>query len=236
MGKSYLIIRINEELYSEFQKYCESLNVSVSSCIEKMAKTCVEKNIVPFPLFFDAPEYSGEVVRKSLFMNQELRDRFSIFCKKIGFPKAIFIKKFMAFCLANKNNSFEKFSNLSPLITTKDNELKDVVLNIKVSSEKKKLFSELCKTNLVNSSFVIGLFVNYCVRYKDIPSEIDVSSYNYNLVDDEAIMTISLNSEKKMELMKICNNYGLKISSLIKMFLDSYFKYGNDFLYKLVQG
>ena len=74
------------------------------------------------------------------------------------------------------------------------------------------------------------------MRYKDIPSEIDVSSYNYNLVDDEAIMTISLNSEKKMELMKICNNYGLKISSLIKMFLDSYFKYGNDFLYKLVQG
>jgi len=102
----YLSIRINSELKTRFNLFCESKGIKPSLAVRHYIKRFVGGGI---PMKFGEAKtvYAGCTVKVGVRMTAEMREAFSDACDVYGMPMSIFIRDFMKTCVESGEFPFD---------------------------------------------------------------------------------------------------------------------------------
>lgn len=105
LNNKYVSIRLNEDMKSAFENFCESCGLTVSGAVTLLVKNTIRKKGIPFRViaspqvvgFYEGGEKQG--MRYSIRIDEDSRERFSDVCDNAGVSMSRMIKMFMAHCL-----------------------------------------------------------------------------------------------------------------------------------------
>lgn len=97
----YFSLRVNPELKEDFYKYCKSKGFTAGKAIKLFAKQFSKSGKIPFSLDGNRSYTDDNLIRISIHMDAETRQRFCASCYEYGIPMSIVVRGFMDYCVTN---------------------------------------------------------------------------------------------------------------------------------------
>ena len=108
-GSKYISLRIGSKLKEDFHKFCRGKGLSVSKAIKIFAHYCLENGVTPYNIA-ETNKYNDDdnLIRISISIDGELRQKFSDACNKYNLPMSVFLRDFMNECVIKNKFPFDK--------------------------------------------------------------------------------------------------------------------------------
>lgn len=103
----HMMLRVDTKLKSDFEAFCNSCEMTVSTAINLLIQETLFTGKIPFqikvPKSQIADEQGGPLqeVRMSVRMEKKTREQFKEICNNMGLPMSRITKMYMANCVQN---------------------------------------------------------------------------------------------------------------------------------------